>query len=124
MILYRKGLLARAMRTLEIKELHAWQAPVFKDILAFRDVLYTAPTGQGKSVLFQLPAVMEGGEHLTIVVSPMLALRTIRQGLDEVTDHAVAGPERIPRLYQHVGLIQHHTADIAVPECFSQIPTG
>ena len=75
MILYRKGLLARAMRTLEIKELHAWQAPVFKDILAFRDVLYTAPTGQGKSVLFQLPAVMEGGEHLTIVVSPMLALQ-------------------------------------------------
>lgn len=75
MILYRKGLLAHAMRTLKIKELRPWQEPVFKDILAFRDVLYTAPTGQGKSILFQLPAVMEEGEHLTIVVSPMLALQ-------------------------------------------------
>ena len=75
MILYRKGLLAHAMGTLKIKELHPWQEPVLKDILAFRDVLYTAPTGRGKSILFQLPAVMEGGDHLTIVVSPMLALQ-------------------------------------------------
>lgn len=75
MILYRKGLLAHAMGTLKIKELRPWQEPVFKEILAFRDVLYTAPTGQGKSVLFQLPAVMEAEEHLTIVISPMLALQ-------------------------------------------------
>ena len=75
MILYRKGLLTHAMGTLKIKELRLWQEPVFKDILAFRDVLYTAPTGQGKSILCQLPGVMEAGEHLTIVVSPMLALQ-------------------------------------------------
>lgn len=75
MILYKKGLLAHAMETLKIKELRPWQESVFKDILAFRDVLYTAPTGQGKSILFQLPAVIEEGEHLTIVVSPMLALQ-------------------------------------------------
>ena len=75
MILYKKGLLAHAMETLKIKELRPWQESVFKDILAFRDVLYTAPTGQGKSALFQMPAVMEGGAHLTIVVSPMLALQ-------------------------------------------------
>ena len=51
-------------------------------------------------------------------------LRAIRQGLDEVSYHAIAGPERIPCLYQHVGLIQHHPADVAVPECFLQILAG
>lgn len=75
MILYRKGLRAQAMEVLGIEALRPWQEPVFQSILAFDDVLYTAPTGQGKSVLFQLPAVMEEGKHLTIVVSPMLSLQ-------------------------------------------------
>lgn len=75
MILYRKGLCAQAMEVLGIEALRPWQEPVFQSILAFDDVLYMAPTGQGKSVLFQLPAVMEEGKHLTIVVSPMLSLQ-------------------------------------------------
>lgn len=75
MILYKKGLLAQAMQVLGIEELYPWQTPVFQSIMNFDDVLYIAPTGQGKSVLFQLPAVMEAGKHLTIVISPMLALQ-------------------------------------------------
>ena len=75
MILYRKGLYAQAMQVLGIEALRPWQEPVFQSILNFNDVLYIAPTGQGKSVLFQLPAVMEAGEHLTVVISPMLALQ-------------------------------------------------
>ena len=75
MILYKKGLLAQAMQVLGIEELYPWQTPVFQSIINFDDVLYIAPTGQGKSVLFQLPAVMEAGKHLTIVISPMLALQ-------------------------------------------------
>ena len=75
MILYRKGLYAQAMQVLGIEALRPWQEPVFQSILNFNDVLYIASTGQGKSVLFQLPAVMEAGEHLTVVISPMLALQ-------------------------------------------------
>lgn len=75
MVLYRKGLRAQAMEVLGIEALRPWQEPVFQSILAFDDVLYTATTGQGKSVLFQLSAVMEEGKHLTIVISPMLSLQ-------------------------------------------------
>lgn len=40
------------------------------------NILLTAPTGSGKSLLFQLPAIYLGKEHnlLTIVVSPLKAL--------------------------------------------------
>ena len=40
------------------------------------NILLTAPTGAGKSLLFQLPAIYLGKEHglLTIVVSPLKAL--------------------------------------------------
>ena len=42
----------------------------------FRDVFVTAPTGAGKSVIFQLPAIYlaERFKLLTIVVSPLIAL--------------------------------------------------
>ena len=40
------------------------------------NILLTAPTGSGKSMLFQLPAIYLGKEYnlLTIVVSPLKAL--------------------------------------------------
>ena len=42
----------------------------------FRDVFVTAPTGAGKSLLFQIPAIYLAERHklLTIVVSPLIAL--------------------------------------------------
>jgi ATP-dependent DNA helicase RecQ len=48
------------------------QAEVIGAVLAGEDVLAVMPTGSGKSMCYQLPAVVDGG--LTVVVSPLIAL--------------------------------------------------
>src|SRR5690606_8531795 len=48
------------------------QEPVIDALIAGRHVLTVMPTGFGKSLCFQLPALVRGG--LTIVVSPLVAL--------------------------------------------------
>jgi ATP-dependent DNA helicase RecQ len=48
------------------------QEAVVRDALAGRDVLALMPTGGGKSLCFQLPALLRPG--LTLVVSPLIAL--------------------------------------------------
>ncbi|WP_447970471.1 DNA helicase RecQ [Nitrospira sp. M1] len=48
------------------------QEEIIRDALAGRDVLALLPTGGGKSLCFQLPALARQG--LTVVVSPLIAL--------------------------------------------------
>jgi ATP-dependent DNA helicase RecQ len=48
------------------------QAEIVQCLLAKRDALIVMPTGGGKSICFQLPALMQPG--LTLVVSPLVAL--------------------------------------------------
>ncbi|HTV97842.1 MAG TPA: DNA helicase RecQ [Steroidobacteraceae bacterium] len=48
------------------------QEAVVRDALAGRDVLALMPTGGGKSLCFQLPALLQAG--VSIVVSPLIAL--------------------------------------------------
>jgi len=48
------------------------QDEVISAVLAGEDVLAVMPTGSGKSMCYQLPAVVDGG--LTVVVSPLIAL--------------------------------------------------
>src|SRR3977135_655348 len=48
------------------------QEEIIRDALAGRDVLALLPTGGGKSLCFQLPALARSG--LTVVVSPLISL--------------------------------------------------
>ena len=48
------------------------QEEIIGDVLADRDVLAILPTGAGKSMCYQLPALLRPG--LTLVVSPLIAL--------------------------------------------------
>ena len=50
------------------------QAEVVEEVLAGRDVLAVLPTGGGKSVCYQIPAMLRSG--LGLVVSPLIALMT------------------------------------------------
>src|SRR6202166_2957717 len=48
------------------------QGDIVSAILDGRDVLAVMPTGSGKSLCYQLPALLRGG--LTVVISPLIAL--------------------------------------------------
>ncbi|MGJ5673847.1 MAG: RecQ family ATP-dependent DNA helicase [Nostochopsis sp.] len=48
------------------------QGEIIESLLAKKDVLIIMPTGGGKSICFQLPALLQTG--LTLVVSPLVAL--------------------------------------------------
>ncbi|MCS6815033.1 MAG: DEAD/DEAH box helicase, partial [Cyanobacteria bacterium] len=48
------------------------QGEIVRCLLSKRDALIIMPTGGGKSICFQLPALLQSG--LTLVVSPLVAL--------------------------------------------------
>ncbi|AZG15640.1 RecQ family ATP-dependent DNA helicase [Cupriavidus pauculus] len=67
---------AALMRILEdrfgVTRLRPGQADVLRSVLDGRDTIAVMPTGSGKSLCFQLPALVSDG--LTVVVSPLIAL--------------------------------------------------
>ncbi|MDZ4789825.1 MAG: DNA helicase RecQ [Hyphomicrobiales bacterium] len=64
----------------------AGQDDVIEAVLAGRDVLAVMPTGGGKSLCYQFPAVMRGG--LTVVISPLIAL--MRNQVAQMQGYGVA----------------------------------
>jgi ATP-dependent DNA helicase RecQ len=67
--------LSRALARFGHTSLRPGQADVIADIFAGRPVIGMMPTGAGKSLCFQLPAVVLGERGgVTLVVSPLIAL--------------------------------------------------
>ncbi|MEL6429588.1 MAG: DNA helicase RecQ [Planctomycetota bacterium] len=67
-----EDLLARVETTWGFSELRPRQAEAMRAFLEGRDVLVIMPTGGGKSLCYQAPALVRPG--LTLVVSPLIAL--------------------------------------------------
>ncbi|HLC76921.1 MAG TPA: DNA helicase RecQ [archaeon] len=53
-------------------EFHPLQEKIINDILSDKDVFVLMSTGSGKSLCYQLPAIMKDG--ITVVISPLIAL--------------------------------------------------
>lgn len=70
------------------------QHDIIESVLAGRDTLGLMPTGGGKSVTFQVPALML--PHLTLVVTPLVSL--MKDQVDNLKAHRVAAA------YIHSGL--------------------
>lgn len=78
------------------------QLPLIESILAGQDTLAIMPTGGGKSICYQIPALMMSG--VTLVVSPLISLMH-----DQVTSLVASG---IPAAYLNSSLTlnQYRTA--------------
>ncbi len=68
----RSSLLAILRDTFGHRDFRPGQEPVVQHVAEGRDALVVMPTGAGKSLCYQLPAVYRGG--VALVVSPLIAL--------------------------------------------------
>ncbi len=68
------------------RELRGGQHEVVESILSGRDTMAIMPTGAGKSLCFQLPALMREG--VTLVVSPLIAL--MKDQVDGLVNRGIA----------------------------------
>lgn len=59
-------------RVFRLSQFRSYQREIIQDVLDGRDVVCVMPTGAGKSLCFQLPALVLKG--LTVVVSPLISL--------------------------------------------------
>jgi len=90
------------------KEFRSEQLNIINDVLDGNDMLVLMPTGAGKSLCFQIPALYDGG--LTVVVSPLLSLI-----YDQIADLTA------------VGITAHSyssTSTVTLTDIFSDVHNG
>ncbi len=126
------------------------QTRIIHHVLCGRDVLAVLPTGGGKSLCFQIPAL--AGDRLTLVVSPLIALMQDQVGAlaargvaaaalnsthdavaqNAILDEAAAGrlrllyasPERMPRLVDELRARGVMVGRLAVDEAHCIVEWG
>src|SRR6202140_3028277 len=72
--------------TFGFEDFRPGQGAIIAAVLAGADVLAIMPTGSGKSLCYQLPALLRDG--LTVVVSPLIAL--MRNQVTQLTSYGIA----------------------------------
>ncbi|NUS39726.1 MAG: DEAD/DEAH box helicase, partial [Lysobacter sp.] len=73
-------------QTFGLRRLRAGQRTVIERVLAGRNTLAIMPTGAGKSLCYQLPALLLPGR--TVVVSPLIAL--MKDQVESMREHGIA----------------------------------
>lgn len=64
-----------ALHYFGVREFRTNQREVMNAVLAGQDAILIMPTGGGKSLCFQLPALtVRGGRRLTLIISPLVSL--------------------------------------------------
>jgi ATP-dependent DNA helicase RecQ len=81
-----ESLQTEARRRFDVREFRPGQRAIIESVLASKDVVGVMPTGAGKSLCFQLPALFLRGA--TIVVSPLISLMQDQQ--QKLADRDVA----------------------------------
>ncbi|MBL1176945.1 RecQ family ATP-dependent DNA helicase [Pantanalinema sp. GBBB05] len=74
------------------------QGEIVQSLLAHQDSLIILPTGGGKSICFQLPALLQTG--LTLVVSPLVAL--MENQVKELSDRAASFRQSVALLHSEL----------------------
>jgi ATP-dependent DNA helicase RecQ len=72
--------------TFGFEDFRPGQGAIIESVLAGSDVLAIMPTGSGKSLCYQLPALLR--DSLTVVVSPLIAL--MRNQVAQLTSYGIA----------------------------------
>jgi ATP-dependent DNA helicase RecQ len=94
--------------TFGIDEFRPGQKELVQAILKGRDALAIMPTGSGKSLIYQLPAVMLDG--LTVVVSPLIAL------MKDQTDKLEALDVDVVTIHSNLTDREQRAAETAIAE--------
>src|SRR5947208_7927927 len=89
-----------------IRQLRAGQEQVIANVLRGRDTLAIMPTGAGKSLCYQLPALHFAGT--TVVVSPLISL--MKDQTDKLRDLGI----EVPQVNSAVGADEARAADASI----------